>query len=92
MPRVKKLTQHLRRIAQKPKPPPPILDPVCQEQQEVSVIYVPVKAGYEIQESSRDIEEWNAVLTESDSDGPAEDDTDDEDWQAVRRTLRNNEE
>jgi len=71
MPRVKKLTQHLRRIARKAGPLP-ILEPVYQEQQEESITYVPVIEGHEIWESSR------------------EDDTDDEDWQEVRRTLEYN--
>lgn len=52
---------------------------------------MPVRVGYEIQESSRDREEWNAVLAEPDSDGPAEDETDEEDWQEVRRTPGYNE-
>jgi len=89
IPRVKKLTQHLRRIARKAGPLP-ILEPVYQEQQEENVTYVPVIEGHEIWESSRDREEWNDVLAEPDSDGPAEDDTDDEDWQEVRRTLEYN--
>ncbi|KAF8982588.1 hypothetical protein BGZ46_000992 [Entomortierella lignicola] len=51
-----------------------------------------MKEGYEIQESSRGRDEWNAVLAEPDSEGPAEDDTEDEDWQEVSRTLEYNEE
>ncbi|KAF9181702.1 hypothetical protein BGZ49_004806, partial [Haplosporangium sp. Z 27] len=91
MPRVKKQTQHLRRIARKARLHP-ILEQVYQEQQEENVINVPMKEGYEIQESSRARNEWNAVLAEPDSEGPAEDDTEDEDWQEVSRTLEYNEE
>ncbi|KAF8945705.1 hypothetical protein BGZ46_005975 [Entomortierella lignicola] len=79
MPRVKKQTQHLRRIAREPRPIP-ILEQVYQGQQEEKVIDVPMKEDYEIQELSRDREEWNAILAEPDSNGPAEDDTEDEDW------------
>ncbi|KAI1292766.1 hypothetical protein EDD11_008584, partial [Mortierella claussenii] len=92
MPRVKKLTRHLRQIAQGARRPATIA-PVNQKQEE-NVVYAPVQEGdllNPIQELSRDMEEWNAMLAEPDSDGPVEDETDDKDWQKITRTLGQNE-
>ncbi|KAF9397218.1 hypothetical protein BGZ76_008462, partial [Entomortierella beljakovae] len=89
MPRAKKQSRHLRSIAvQRLKPITPTFN---QELQDEDVIYVPVREGYKILGSSCDREEWDAILAEPDSDGPVETDTDEEDWQEVRRSLGKNE-
>ncbi|KAF8957668.1 hypothetical protein BGZ46_002110 [Entomortierella lignicola] len=90
MPRVKKTTLRLRSIAQKTKPltPKPLTANLSQELQDENVIYVPVREVYEVQEFSRDREEWDVILAEPDSDGPADDDTDGEDWREIRKPLR----
>jgi len=92
MPRVGKRTRHLRKIAQEAQQSAPA-DPVNQKQDD-NVVLVPVQEGHCLNilpELSRDLQEWNAMLEEPDSDGPADDDTDDEDWQAIGRTLSRNE-
>ncbi|KAG0002043.1 hypothetical protein BGZ79_003674, partial [Entomortierella chlamydospora] len=94
MPRVKKSTLHLRNIVRRRKllTPEPFTPTLNQGLEDENVIYVqPVREGNEIQELSRDMEEWGAILAEPDSDGPVDDDTDEDDWQEARRTLESGE-
>lgn len=88
MPRVKKLTRHLRNIARGLKP---LTHTHSQESQDEHIDYILPREGYEILGSSCDREEWDAVLAEPDSDGPVEDETEDEDWEEARRTFEYNE-
>jgi hypothetical protein len=82
MPRVKKLTRHLRKIAQNRNP---LTHTRNQELQDENFIYKPVEDGHEM--LIFDKEEWDAILAEPDSDGLAEDETEGEDWEETKRTL-----
>ncbi|KAG0004166.1 hypothetical protein BGZ79_010122, partial [Entomortierella chlamydospora] len=93
MGRIGKRRQHLRELASKKTRLLPPINTTNQVQEE-NTIYVRVQESHPLnpiqEELTRDLEEWRTLLEEPESDGPADSETDDEDWRALRQTLSQN--
>ena len=90
---VSKQKRHLQQLALESKKRATTINNILLKEKE-NVIFIRVQESHILdpiysseEERGQDSEEWSAVNAEPDSDGPADDDTDDEDWQSLQRTV-----